>query len=126
MAATDKETDDRWQLALDGIKEANESYRRLITTVQNGMGSLSTIVDGVRAEQRQIRDEIRQLHATEEDCKRQVAGLMVDVAAMKADGVARAVLMRWLLTFGMLNAIGAVVIAILLIYMVAKLFSLAG
>lgn len=66
-----------------------------------------------------VESDVKALRASDQDCQQRLA-------RVEADGAARAVLMRWLLTFGMVNAIGAVVIAILLLYMLFRLFSITG
>lgn len=119
MAATQQDTDDRWQLALELARENTQRYQDLVKIVQAGFGSLGTEVDGLRRELRNAEADIKAVRATDQDCQQRLARL-------EADGAARAVLMRWLLTFGMVNAIGAVIVAALLIYMLSRLFSLAG
>ena len=126
MPATQQDNDDRWQLALDLARENGQRYQDLVKIVQGGFASLSNELGSVAEKVDEQASEIKALQQTEGDCKDQIAAMKVDIAAMKADGAARAILMRWLLTFGMLNAIGAVIVAALLIYMAMKLFSLAG
>lgn len=119
MAATDREHDERWELALDGIAQANQQYQNLIKIVQGGFGSLGAEVDGLRREVRNTEADVKAIRATEQDCQ-------LRLTRLEAEGATRAILMRWLLTFGMVNAVGAVLVAVLLIYLISKLFSLAG
>lgn len=122
--------DERWKLALDGLREAGENYRRLITTVQNGLGSLSTIVDGVRAEQRQLggairdlRDEVKKLQDTEGDCQQQLGALAIEVAGVKADGKARVFFMKALIIAVVLLFIASLVQTALWWHIVTRLFN---
>lgn len=126
MPATQQDNDERWQLALDGLKEANQQYQALIKIVQGGFGSLSQEIGTVAEKVDHQAEDIKVLQQAERACHEQLTAFTVDLAALKADGAARAVLMRWLLMFGMLNAIGAVIVAALLIFMAMRLFSLAG
>lgn len=121
MAGATERDADMQLLRTDVISAVAEFRNELIEhrkMMHRGLASLASEVAG-QAKQ------IAVLQATEADCQKHLAALSTEVAAMKADGAARAILMKWLLTFGMLNAVGAVIVAALLIYMVLRLFSLA-
>lgn len=119
MAATQQDNDDRWQLALDLGRESNAAIIELRKMVQRGFEDIARGQIEVRGRVLTLEGDVKAVRASEQDCQQRLVRL-------EAEGAARAVLMRWLLTFGMVNAIGAVVIAILLLYMLSRLFSLAG
>lgn len=129
MAATEQE-DNRWQLALDLGRDANQNYQRLVTTVQNGLGSLSTIVDGVRVGQkelgegvRHLRDDVKKLQEAEGACKDGLQALSIEVATVKADGRARVFLMKAVIVAVVLLFIASIAQTALWWYVVTRLFN---
>lgn len=129
MAATERD-DERWQMALEGMREASQNYQRLTTMVQNGLGSLSTIVDGVRIEQKRsnedirgLRDDIKRLQETEGDCQEKLGALTIEVAKVKADGRARIFLMKAVIVVVVLLFIASLTQTGLWWYVVTRLFN---
>lgn len=119
MPATQQDNDDRWQLALDLGRESNAAIIELRKMVQRGFEDIARGQIEVRGRVLTVENDIKALRASDQDCQQRLAKL-------EADGAARAVLMKWLLTFGMINAIGAVIVAVLLLYMLFRLFSITG
>jgi hypothetical protein len=97
MAAVERD-DDRWQLALDGMKELSGQYRELLKLVQVGFGSLGNEVDTLRQQ----------------------------LARLEADGALRAKMQLWLLVATAINGIGWIIVATLLLYGIMRLFSVVA
>lgn len=119
MPATQQDNDDRWQMALEFGRETSQAIIELRKMVQRGFEDIARAQLEVRGRVLTLESDVKAVRASEHDCQQRLARL-------EAEGAARAVLMKWLLTFGMVNAIGAVIVAVLLLYMLSRLFSLGG
>lgn len=116
MPATDQEHDERWQLALDGLKDANQSYHTLTRIVQNGFGTIGERLDGNSKRIATLEGEVKAVRATETECQR-------ELAALKVDGQARAHMMRLLIAFVLALLVFSIVQTSLWWYVVARLFN---
>lgn len=114
---TAREIDDRWQLALDGVREATQQYLTLTRIVQNGFGTIGERLDGNSKRIATLEGEVKAVRATEEMCQR-------ELTALKVDGQARASTMRLLMAFVVALLVFSIIQTTLWWYVVARLFNL--
>lgn len=113
---TEKDND-RWEMALNGVREANQSYLTLTRIVQNGFGTIGERLDGNSKRISALEGEVKGVRAAEEVCQR-------ELTALKADGQARATTMRWVMAVVLALLIFSIIQTTLWWYVVARLFNL--
>lgn len=112
---TARETDTRWELALDGLKEASQQYLTLTRIVQNGFGTIGERLDNNSRRISTLEGEVKAVRAAEHECQR-------ELVALKVGSVASAATMRLLMAFVIALLAASIVQMAFWLYVVARLF----
>lgn len=82
---TERDADyERWQAALDGLREVSGQYHALVRLIQNGLSTLSLENDALRAELLYLRREVRTMDETFQKLLPHMAAIAAYVVRMQA------------------------------------------
>ena len=76
--------EERWRLALDGLKEVSAQYQQLLKSVQSGFGSLSQDSAALHRRLALIETRVQALDATMQQLLPHIAAIAAYVVRMQA------------------------------------------